>query len=44
MLFGPEDGEWFRDPEANGSEPMQARMADSADGDQQIGSLTPGCR
>jgi hypothetical protein len=42
MLFGPEDGERFRDPEANGSEPMQARVADSADGDQQIGVADAG--
>jgi hypothetical protein len=42
MLFGPEDGEEFRDPDVNRSQPMQARMAGGADGDQEIGIADAG--
>jgi hypothetical protein len=36
MLFGPENGEQFRDPPVDRSQPMQARVACGADGDQEL--------
>ena len=36
MLFGPENGEQFRDPRMDRSQPMQSGMAAGANGDQEI--------
>jgi hypothetical protein len=35
MLFGPEDGEQFRDPDMDRSQTVEAGVAGGADGDQE---------
>jgi len=42
MLFGPEDGEQFRDPRMDRSEAMKTGVTGGADRDKQIGITVPG--
>jgi hypothetical protein len=37
MLFGPEHSQQFRDPDPDGGEAVEARVARRTDGDQEIG-------